>query len=92
MSRILYVFCFIIGVDTVALKGRGFKSRVQPGRRVKTGDLLCEVDLLLLKEAGYAAHTAVLLTNPDQFEITVFGQGNAAAGETVAFQYRKRDG
>jgi glucose-specific phosphotransferase system IIA component len=79
-----------IGVDTVELKGQGFKSRVHPGGHVKTGDLLCEVDLSLLKKTGYASHTAILLTNLDQFEITGFGQGNAFAGKTMVFQYQKR--
>ena len=79
-----------IGVDTVELAGRGFKSRVKPGRRVKTGDLLCEVDLPLVKEEGYAIHTALVLANLDLFQLTERYGGYAAAGKTAAFRYEKK--
>jgi glucose-specific phosphotransferase system IIA component len=78
-----------IGVDTVELAGRGFKTRVRLGQRLKAGDLLCEVDLPAVTKAGYAIHTAVLLTNLENFKIDEFGRGNAAAGKTAAFRYRK---
>jgi phosphotransferase system IIA component len=78
-----------IGVDTVELSGRGFVPKVRLDQRVKAGDLLCQVDLSLLREAGYAIHTAILLTNPDVFEIVEFRYGAAAGGKTVAFRYQK---
>jgi glucose-specific phosphotransferase system IIA component len=78
-----------IGVDTVELSGKGFKPKVRLDQRVKAGDLLCQVDLSLLQAAGYATHTAVLLTNPDAFKIVEFYYGDAAGGKTVAFRYQK---
>jgi glucose-specific phosphotransferase system IIA component len=78
-----------IGVDTVELSGKGFKPKVRLAQRVKAGDLLCRVDLSLLREAGYAVHTAVLLVNLDTFKIVEFCYGDAAGGKTVAFRYQK---
>jgi phosphotransferase system IIA component len=80
-----------IGVDTVELSGRGFKPRVRLDQRVKAGDLLCRADLALIREAGYAIHTAVLLTNPAGFEIVEFCYGDAVGGKTAAFRYQKLD-
>lgn len=80
-----------IGVDTVEMAGKGFKNRVYIGQRLKVGDLLCEVDLPALMKAGYAIHTAVLLTNPEMFKIVNFYSGNAVAGITRAFQYQRQD-
>src|SRR5438067_2015184 len=34
-----------VGIDTVALKGEGFRPRVKPGDRVETGAPLIEFDL-----------------------------------------------
>ncbi|MDR3138760.1 MAG: PTS glucose transporter subunit IIA [Treponema sp.] len=78
-----------IGVDTVELSGSGFEPKVRLEQRVKAGDLLCQVDLSLIRKAGYAIHTAVLLTNPDTFKIVEFCYGDAAGGKTVAFRYQK---
>lgn len=38
------------GLETVALKGEGFKPLVAVGDKVKKGDLVSEVDIALLKE------------------------------------------
>ena len=40
------------GLETVALKGEGFKPLVSVGDKVKKGDLVAEVDIALLKEKG----------------------------------------
>jgi glucose-specific phosphotransferase system IIA component len=78
-----------IGVNTVELSGRGFKPMVHLDQRVKAGDLLCQIDIPLIQKAGYAVHTAVLLTNLDTFKIVEFCYGDAAGGKTAAFRYQK---
>ncbi len=50
-----------VGLETVALKGQGFKSHVQPGDKVKKGDLIAEVDLEFLKAQGLNTITPVLI-------------------------------
>ena len=50
-----------VGLDTVALKGEGFKSYVNEGDKVCVGDLVAEVDLELLKKKGINPITPVLV-------------------------------
>lgn len=76
-----------IGMDTVKLKGEGFTAHVAKGDDVTAGDLLCEVDLRIVREAGYSTVTPVVITTKkavDQLSIT---SGPAEAGRTVAGRY-----
>ena len=50
-----------MGLETVSLKGECFISHVQPGDRVKAGDLVAEADLDALKAKGINLITPVLL-------------------------------
>ena len=51
------------GIDTVKLKGEGFKSYVKEGSEVKIGDLIAEVDIDLLKSKNFDITTPVLICN-----------------------------
>jgi beta-glucoside PTS system EIICBA component len=55
-----------IGIDTVQLNGRGFTPAVERGQRVRPGDLLAEVDLNVINEAGYDPTTVLVVTNTAQ--------------------------
>jgi PTS system glucose-specific IIC component len=50
-----------VGLDSVALKGEGFKSHVQLGDKVKKGQLIAEVDLKFLESKGVPTITPVLI-------------------------------
>ena len=52
-----------VGMDTVELKGKGFTPHVKNGDNVAVGDLLIEVDLNFIQEAGYSIVTPVVITN-----------------------------
>ncbi|SYV97744.1 pts system enzyme IIA component [Mycoplasmopsis edwardii] len=52
-----------IGIDTVKLDGKGFKSYVQEGTRVKAGDKLASVDLGLLKKNKIKSDVVVIILN-----------------------------
>lgn len=52
-----------VGIDTVRLKGEGFKVAVAKGQRVTQGDLLANVDLDVVKAAGYDPTTIIVVTN-----------------------------
>lgn len=56
-----------VGIDTVKLAGKGFSPMVERDARVEAGDLLAEVDLKVLDEAGYEATTLVVVTNSDDY-------------------------
>lgn len=56
-----------VGVDTVRLNGAHFTSYVQPGDRVKPGDLLLSFDRQAILDAGYSLATPVIISNSDTF-------------------------
>jgi beta-glucoside PTS system EIICBA component len=56
-----------VGIDTVKLDGKHFKTTFKVGDSVKEGDLLLEFDSKAIKEAGYDIITPVIITNTDKF-------------------------
>lgn len=56
-----------IGIDTVKLGGKHFKSMVKNGDRVKTGQPLIEFNLEKIKEEGYDTTTMIVVTNHDRY-------------------------
>ncbi|SHE38973.1 glucose PTS transporter subunit IIA [Alkalibacter saccharofermentans] len=57
-----------IGIDTVKLKGEGFKRIAAIGQKVKAGDVLIECDLEFLKENAKSMITPVVVTNMDKVQ------------------------
>lgn len=57
-----------VGIDTVKLNGKGFKKMVSDGMKVHAGDVLIEMDMEEVKEAGCARTTMMILTNEDEVE------------------------
>lgn len=68
-----------VGIDTVQLNGKCYDVKVQNGQKIKKGDLLVEVDLEGIIEAGYRTVTPVIVTNSDDFSeinVTTSDNGN----------------
>ena len=57
-----------VGLDTVELKGEGFKNLVEVGDIVTEGQALLEVDLEFLKEKNKPIVTPVVFTNFDKIK------------------------
>ena len=73
-------FLIHIGIDTVKLEGKFFKSHVNVGDVVMPGDLLVTVDFDGVKEAGYDPTVLVIdLSNVGTRTATLLKQGNIAA-------------
>ncbi|MGB0360467.1 MAG: PTS glucose transporter subunit IIA [Endozoicomonas sp.] len=53
------------GIDTVMLKGAGFKRIAKEGQSVRTGDPVIEFDLEFLKEKAKSVITPVVISNMD---------------------------
>ena len=70
-----------VGLDSVALKGEGFKSHVQVGDKVKAGQLVAEADLEFLKSKGVPTVTPVLICEGAE-DLPM----NAASGQVKAGQ------
>ncbi len=52
-----------IGIDTVKLEGKHFEAKVAKGQEVRAGDLIAEVNLDGVREAGYPTATIVTVMN-----------------------------
>lgn len=72
-----------IGLDTVNLKGEFFTTHATQGTDVKKGDLIVEVDLDGVKNAGYEVITPVVISNHSKFSKFERKSGAVAAGDTA---------
>ena len=52
-----------IGLDTVNLKGEGFTPKATMGKRISRGEPLVDVDLKVVRDAGYDPTTILVVTN-----------------------------
>lgn len=57
-----------VGVDTVKMEGKGFKTHVKEGEQVTEGQKLITFDRKEIEKAGYADTVVVLLTNSDDYK------------------------
>ncbi|MCS4488087.1 beta-glucoside-specific PTS transporter subunit IIABC [Streptococcus sciuri] len=57
-----------VGMDTVSLAGKGFRSFVEVGQKVKAGDKLLEFDLAIIRDAGLSVVTPVIVTNSSDYD------------------------
>src|SRR6187431_2609189 len=74
-----------IGIDTVALKGQGFKPRVKAGDLVKAGDPLIEFDLDFLATHAKSLLTQIVVTNSERVVAWERASGLVSAGKDVLF-------
>ncbi|WP_204266513.1 PTS glucose transporter subunit IIA, partial [Enterobacter hormaechei] len=56
------------GIDTVELKGEGFKRIAEEGQQVKVGDTVLEFDLAVLEEKAKSVLTPVVISNMDEIQ------------------------
>ncbi len=76
-----------IGMDTVSLDGKGFDIKVKQDDNVKQGDLLCEVDLAVLKAEKVPSLDTPIVFTPETMSgrtITVVKEGKVKQGEVIA--------
>lgn len=74
-----------IGIDTVSMKGQGFKVLKKQGDLVKAGEPVIRADLAEIKKAGYSAQTMIVITeavDDKKLEFTNFGK--VTCGQTIA--------
>lgn len=72
-----------IGLDTVELQGGPFDVKVIQDQNVKKGDLLLEFDIEQIKSNGKSTQSPVIITNPDNYEISVLKTGNLSHGDEL---------
>lgn len=76
-----------IGLDTVKEQGKGFKSFVKSGEKVKRGQKLITFDIKYLESKGYDLSIPMIVTNMD--DITAFKTelDSVVTIESKAFSY-----
>jgi phosphocarrier protein FPr len=74
-----------IGIDTVAMKGEGFRPRVKVGDKVKAGDPLIEFDLDFVATRAKSLLTQVVIPNSDRVSSWERASGIVLAGKDTLF-------
>ena len=73
-----------VGINTVELKGQGFKALVQEGDQVKKGDPLLEFDLDYIRENASSTSSPVLFTTmEDNQQLRLLKAGHVKPGEDL---------
>ena len=74
-----------VGLDTVSLKGEGFKVYKNSGDKVKAGELIAEVDLSVLKQNNISAVTPVIVCNLKEDSKIIMNSKNVTVESGVLF-------
>jgi phosphocarrier protein FPr len=74
-----------IGIDTVALKGKGFRPRVKVGDRVRAGAPLIEFDLDFIATHAKSLLTQVVIANSERVTAWERASGFVSAGKDTLF-------
>ena len=74
-----------IGLETVSLKGKGFKALVREGDRVRTGDALISFDADYIARNAASLLTMIVVPTPDT-SVRALASGRASAGETAILE------
>src|SRR6185436_9430329 len=74
-----------VGIDTVTLKGEGFKPRVKVGDNVKAGAPLIEFDLDYLATHAKSLLTQIVVANSERVKSWERSSGLVSVGKDVLF-------
>ncbi|HFU7058119.1 TPA: beta-glucoside-specific PTS transporter subunit IIABC [Bacillus cereus] len=73
-----------VGLNTVQLEGKGFKSYVKQGDKVRKGQRLLEFNIEEIEQAGYSVVTPIVITNSaDYLEVAESKEGNVDRGANL---------
>lgn len=75
-----------MGIDTVALEGKGFTRLVEEGATVKAGQPVLELDLDFLNANARSMISPVVVSNIDDYSgVSSLASGSVVAGQTKLF-------
>ncbi len=81
-----------VGLDTVALKGKGFTPRVKEGQQVRAGDELIGFDADFLATHAKSLLTQVVITSGERVAELRAATGRVRAGKDVCLTLRLAEG
>lgn len=76
-------FLIHVGIDTVDLKGEGFKAFIAAGDHVKAGDVMLEVDFEFIESKGKSTITPVVFTEKEQYKTLKITYGSCQSGKVI---------
>jgi len=74
-----------VGLETVKLKGKGFKVHTKVGKKVKVGSKLLTLDLEYLKTNAKSIITPVVITNPDRVQHFDFSESPTINSKDIMY-------
>ncbi|MGL5968347.1 MAG: PTS N-acetyl glucosamine transporter subunit IIABC [Kluyvera sp.] len=78
-----------MGIDTVALDGKGFKRLVEEGAEVVAGQPILEMDLDFLNANARSMISPVVCSNSDDFgALVIKAEGHVVAGQTPLYEIK----
>ncbi|MBS2793040.1 PTS N-acetyl glucosamine transporter subunit IIABC [Klebsiella pneumoniae] len=78
-----------MGIDTVALEGKGFKRLVEEGSDVKAGEPILEMDLDFLNANARSMISPVVCSNSDDYSaLVILASGKVVAGQTPLYEIK----
>ncbi|MCQ0833313.1 PTS N-acetyl glucosamine transporter subunit IIABC [Klebsiella pneumoniae] len=78
-----------MGIDTVALEGKGFKRLVEEGTDVKAGVPILEMDLDFLNANARSMISPVVCSNSDDYSaLVILASGKVVAGQTPLYEIK----
>ncbi|HBX9999856.1 PTS N-acetyl glucosamine transporter subunit IIABC [Klebsiella variicola] len=78
-----------MGIDTVALEGKGFKRLVEEGTDVKAGEPILEMDLDFLNANASSMISPVVCSNSDDYSaLVILASGKVVAGQTPLYEIK----
>lgn len=80
-----------IGIDTVSLKGKGFKAFVKVGDAVKAGQPLIEFDADFVAQNATSLLTQIVVLNGERVVEYLLRSGNVVAGKDSALELKLRE-
>ncbi|HHH3450013.1 TPA: PTS N-acetyl glucosamine transporter subunit IIABC [Klebsiella variicola subsp. variicola] len=78
-----------MGIDTVALEGKGFKRLVEEGTDVKAGEPILEMDLDFLNANARSMISPVVCSNSDDYSaLVILASGKVVASQTPLYEIK----
>ncbi|MBK2371722.1 PTS N-acetyl glucosamine transporter subunit IIABC [Klebsiella sp. 10982] len=78
-----------MGIDTVALEGKGFKRLVEEGAEVKAGEPILEMNLDFLNANARSMISPVVCSNSDDYSaLVILASGKVVAGQTPLYEIK----
>ena len=78
-----------VGLDTVEMKGKGFKRFVNVNTKVNKGDPIIQIDREFIEREGYDTTALMIFTSFNDYQISLSQEGMVKKGKSVVATFTK---